>query len=308
MTIRLLITSMAALFALPASAQAQRCAEACLSPGDSDQIVAPDLVPRTFKVHVPTSYDGKRAVPLVLDFHGFSSDATEERSVSGQLQQSDKRGFIVVFPEGLARSWNGYGCCSTSKATEVNDVRFARTVIDWVKARANIDATRVYVTGISNGGSMAHRMACEAADVVRAVAAVSFPLNLDRCIPRKPITVYSIAGTADTTIPYDGAKPDAPVSNVAGVPVRIQSAPASLAAWKGNDGCSSRVTSSAPIPGEVLEDVYRQCSGGVRTGLLTIVGGRHVLYNGYRGLTGSYSGDNAPIDVSEYIWTNVFNK
>lgn len=306
MTIRLFAAALAALVALPGAASAQTCAEACLTPGDGDHVIAPDLVSRTFKVHVPQSYDGKKPVALVIDFHGFSSNADEERSFSGQLQQSDKRGFIVIYPQGLALSWNGYGCCSTSKATEVPDVRFGRAVIDWVKRRANIDATRVYVTGISNGGSMAHRMACEAADVVRAAAAVSFPLNRDACAPSRPITLYSIAGTADSTIPYDGAYADAPVTNLAGVPVRIQSAPASLAAWKAIDGCSSRVSSSAPIPGKVLEDVYRRCSGGVRTGLLTIVGGRHVLYNGYRGATNSYSGDNAPIDVSEYIWTNVF--
>lgn len=308
MMIRMLSAALALLSALPTTAAAQSLAPTSLVPGDGDYIIAPDIVPRTFKLHVPASYDGTQAVPLVLDFHGFSSTAEEERSVSGQLQQSDKRGFIVVYPEGLARSWNGYGCCSTSKATEVPDVHFARAIVDWVKARAKIDATRVYVTGISNGGSMAHRMACEAADIIRASAAVSFPLNLDKCTPRRPITMFSIAGTADTTIPYDGSKPDAPVSNIAGVPVHIQSAPASLAAWKANDGCSSTLTSRAIVPDQVLEDVYTDCAGGVRTGLLTIVGGRHVLYNGYRGPTLSYSGDNAPIDVSEYIWTTVFTQ
>ncbi len=73
-----------------------------------------------------------------------------------------------------------------------------------METRANIDATRIFVTGISNGGSMTMRMACEAADLVRAAASVSFPLNTDQCSPAKPIGVTEIAGTADTTVPYDG--------------------------------------------------------------------------------------------------------
>lgn len=294
----------AAAAALPATpAAAQQCTANCLAPGDYDITITPDLVPRSFKLHVPASYDGRAAVPLLVDLHGFSSDADEERSVSGQLQQSDKRGFIAAWPDGLAKSWNAYGCCSTSRAANVPDVKFVRAVITYIQARARITADRVYVTGISNGGGLAQRVACEASDVVHAVASVSFPLNRDACTPARPITVYEIAGTADTTIPYDGAYQNLPIKDAAGVPVNIQSAPQSLAAWGRIDRCSAAVTSRVLLK-NVQEDAYGSCDSGTRAGLLTIVGGRHVLYNGYKKL--GYDGNNAPIDVSEYIWNEVF--
>ena len=287
-------------------AQAAPCTTNCLAPGDYNLVMISGLLPRTYMVHVPASYTGGSAVPLVLDLHGFSSYASEERRVSGQLQQSDKRGFIAVWPEGLALSWNGYGCCFVADVVKADDVGFLRQVIATLKTRANIDTDRVFVTGISNGGSMAMRMACEAADVVRAVAAVSFPLNTATCQPARPIGVTEIAGTADTTIPYAGGQPPLPILpfDTAGIPFGVQSATDSFAAWKAIDSCSANIDRTI-LPGNSTADVYSLCAGGVKVGLVTIPGGKHVLYNGYTGL--GYDGNNAPFDLSEYIWNNVFN-
>jgi poly(3-hydroxybutyrate) depolymerase len=90
------------------------------------------------------------------------------------------------------------------------------------------------------------------------------------------------------------------------IPSDVQSAPASLASWKAIDGCSGTMTQTSR-PGNSYAQVCAQCAGGsgVRVGLVTIPGGGHVLYNGYK-LFG-YTGNNAPFDVSEYIWNNVFN-
>ena len=290
------------------AALAEPCTVNCIAPGDYTLVLVWDLLPRTYLVHVPASYSGNSAVPLLLDLHGFSSYAAQERQVSGQLQQSDKRGFIAVWPEGIALSWNGYGCCAVAGITQTDDVGFLRAVIASMETRANIDATRIFVTGISNGGSMTMRMACEAADLVRAAASVSFPLNTDQCSPAKPIGVTEIAGTADTTVPYNGADTLqlGTVGGLLSVPFAVQSAPASLAAWKAIDGCSDNMVQTS-LPGNSYAQVYSPCAGssGVNVGLVTIPGGGHILYNGYVGL--GYDGDNAPFDVSEYIWDNVFD-
>lgn len=292
--------------ALAQAASAAPCARDCLIAGDYTIISSDSGTPRTYLVHVPATYRGE-AVPLLLDLHGFSSNAADERTYSGQLQQSDKRGFIAVWPQGVALSWNAYGCCAVADVARVDDVAFLRSVIAAVERRANIDADRVFVTGISNGGGMAQRMACEAADVVRAVAAVSFPLNSDQCRPVRPIGVTEIAGTADKTIAYDGSQSPTPLlpNDVAGVPIGVQGARQSLAAWKIINGCSDALT-RIQLPADSRVEEYRSCAGGVRTGLVTIANGPHVLYSGYVGLgyTGQYI---APIDVADYIWTNVFN-
>ena len=298
---------MLGLLAVAPAADAAPCKINCLSPGDYTIVTLPGGLPRRYLVHVPASYTGDAQVPLLLDLHGFTSHAADERKYSGQLARSDKRGFIAVWPDGIALSWNAYGCCAVGDAVGADDVGFLRSVIVALKARANIDATRVFVTGISNGGGLAQRMACESADLVRAVASVSFPLNTDRCAPAKPIGVTEIAGTADTTIAYDGSTPPLAglPNDVVGVPLGVQGARQSLAAWKRINGCSDDLA-RRQINESVRLEEYRSCNGTVRAGLVTVTGGKHVLYGGYVGLgyDGSYL---PPINVAEYIWENVFD-
>lgn len=308
---RALRATMAALLAAWAAAStpasAVPCASNCLQPGDQRVAIWSGGLLRSFLVHVPDSYTGRDDVPLLLDLHGFSSNAADERQWSGQLRESDRRGFIAVWPDGMALSWNAYGCCFLGNALLVDDVSFLRSVIAEMRRRTNIDDRRVYVTGISNGGGMAQRMACEAADVVTAVVSISFPLNTDQCRPSRPISVTAIAATDDSTIKYYGNSPAWPLpATLLGVPLGIQSARESLAAWKRLDGCSDDLTRIQLKP-DVRVEEYRDCRAGTRAGLVTIAGGTHVLYSGYVGL--GYSGDYvAPIDVAEYMWSDVFNR
>ncbi|HET6524469.1 PHB depolymerase family esterase [Sphingopyxis sp.] len=298
---------LAAWAASSAPASAAPCASNCLQPGDHRIAIWSGGLLRSFLVHVPESYTGRDDVPLLLDLHGFSSYAADERQWSGQLRESDRRGFIAVWPEGMALSWNAYGCCFLGNALLVDDVAFLRSVIVEMKRRTHIDDDRVYVTGISNGGGMAQRMACEAADVVTAVVSISFPLNSDQCRPARPVSVTAIAATDDGTINYYGNSPVWPLpATLLGVPLGIQGARESLAAWKRLDGCSDELT-RIQLKDDVRVEEYRDCRGGTRAGLVTIVGGTHVLYSGYVGL--GYSGDYvAPIDVAEYMWTTVFDR
>jgi polyhydroxybutyrate depolymerase len=277
--IRGLAASLILSIGFGSAALADPCAVNCIAPGDYNFLILWDGLPRTYMVQV-----------------------------SGQLQQSDKRGFIAVWPEGIALSWNGYGCCAIAGLVQADDVGFLRAVIGTMQATSNIDATRVFVTGISNGGSMTMRMACEAADLVRAAASVSFPLDTNQCSPAKPIGVTEIAGTADATINYYGGNllQLGTIGGLLSIPFSVESAAASLAQWQAIDGCSNNMVQTS-LPGNSYAQVYSQCTGasGVKVGLVTIPGGGHILYNGYVGL--GYNGDNAPFDVSEYIWDNVFN-
>ncbi|MEG3124121.1 alpha/beta hydrolase family esterase [Sphingomonas sp. GB1N7] len=302
-----LLALLIAILTVTGTAQAAPCATNCLKPGDYRIVTLSGGLPRSYLIHVPVSYTGNTAVPLLLDLHGFTSYGADERKYSGQLQQSDQRGFIAVWPDGIALSWNAYGCCAAGDAANVDDVGFLRSVIVAMKGRANIDDTRVFVTGISNGGGMAQRMACEAADLVRAVASVSFPLNTNTCRPAKPIGVTEIAATGDATISYYGGSSSLPPlpDDTAGVPLGVQGARESLAEWKQIDHCSDDLTRTQLLP-DVRVEEYRTCDGGVRHGLVTVIGGKHVLYSNYVGL--GYTGDYvAPIDVASYIWQNVFN-
>lgn len=294
----------------PAAAAPCAASASCLKPGDYTITTLHRGLPRIYLVHVPASYTGDRDVPLLLDFHGGGKDAWNERGASGQLAESDKRGFIAVWPNGIGLVWNGYGCCLHGNALQFDDAGFARAIVAAMKTRAAIDTNRVFVTGISNGGSMAHRMACEAADIVRSAVAVSFPLNTDRCRPSRPIGVTAIMGTLDPF--YEGEAPNpALLPNPLNIGYGIQPARESFAAWKRINGCSD-VLSRVQLPAGTQYDgsrweEYRDCSGGVRTGLVTIANGGHVLYNGYVDPIFGHDGDAAPIDVADWMWTNIFN-
>jgi polyhydroxybutyrate depolymerase len=296
----LLLAFATACFASPAAAAP--CTGICFTPGDYSITTLHKGLLRNYLVHVPASYTGRQAVPLLLDFHGFSKDASNERQWSGQLAESDRRGFIAVWPNGVSLSWNAYGCCFLGDALNIDDVSFNRAIITAMKAYANIDGDRVFVTGISNGGGMAQRMACEAADLIRAAVSVSYPLNRETCSPARPIGMWEIAGTADTTISYDGnTAPLGLPNDLAGIPLGVQGA---RILGCSDDLSREQLPDGSHYAGSRFEE-YRNCNGGVRTGLVSIANGGHVLYNGYTEL-GS-NPDKAPIDVAPYIWDHFFN-
>ena len=291
-------------------------------PGDYQISVQWDGQTRNVLIHVPQSYTGNAAVPLLLDLHGFTSSAAEERSVSGQLAQSDKRGFIAVWPDGINNAWNAYplgGASDLLSNTEqalgqkpVDDVGFLRHLIAQMKIQANIDASRVFMTGISNGAYMTQRMACESADLLRAVVAVSGALDSPTCKPSKPITQYEIAATGDQTVPYYGWQYS--VLGQAGQFRNVVSAFEALQQWKGIDGCTddfSKTVLANDASGKLAANAveFKSCQAGVKVGLVTIIGGQHVLYDTTKvpAIASKYGSYTPPIDPAEYIWSTVFN-
>src|SRR5262245_9081284 len=237
---------------------------------------------RSYNVRIPPAYDGTVAVPLVLDLHGSGSSAQLQEAVSGFRALADANGFIVAYPNGEFQQWNAGVCCDPAASAGVDDVAFARDVVADIASKANIDPLRVYATGLSNGGGMAHRLACEAADVFAAAAPVAFPLALDpltACQPVRPISVLHFAGLTDQIIPYDGGVATSPVTGQMFV---VPPAPASFAYWATADGCTDG-------PPDMIEDLgngascdtYTPCAAGVAVGLCSIHGtalNGHFLY------------------------------
>ena len=167
-------------------------ARAALGPGDTALTLTVGSLTRTYGVHVPPGYDGSVAVPLVIDLHGYSGTGAIQAGLSGMPAIADANGFIAAFPDGYGPlgqgSWNSGTCCNPAKAAGVDDVAFMRAIVADVGTQARIDLRRVYVTGLSNGALMSHRLACEAADVFAAAAPVAAPLRLDpptNCQPRR---------------------------------------------------------------------------------------------------------------------------
>jgi polyhydroxybutyrate depolymerase len=258
-----------------------------LKPGDSTVNLTFGGQSRSFLLHVPSSFTGKVPVPLVIDLHGFTSSDSQQKSLSGILQESDKIGFIAAWPQGLNASWNAYGCCGQSLQNKVDDVGFIRAVVANIKASAPIDNARVYVTGLSNGGSLSHRLACEANDVFAAAGPVSFPLNRTACPsgdPARPIAVYEFRGKNDTTVPFNG-----------GGFTNFQSAAASFSAWQKINACTVAPSVQTFSNGDTCSTAVG-CAAGVQVGLCAL-SGSHVLYN-----------TETTINIADFMWQNHFSK
>lgn len=207
------------------------CAPAVLGAGDHVVMLEHGGMMRSARVHVPASVDLAAPTPLVLNFHGFSSNASQQELFSGMNATADAEGFVVVYPEGILSSWNAGACCGTAMMQGLDDVGFVRALVSELHAQLCIDARRVYATGMSNGGFMSHRLACEASDVFAAVAPVSAVNGMDDCAPGRPVPVMMFNGTADGLVDYNGAG-------------QFQSVKEAFDGWAERDACVD-----APKPG-----------------------------------------------------------
>lgn len=259
MLVAAVVWSLALALAASVSAQA-------LGPGDSSRSIVVGTTTRTYLVHVPPSYTGATPVPLVVDMHGLTSTADQQRAISGFLALSDTRGFIATWPQGLGNAWNGGICCSTAN----DDVAFIRAMVAKMKDEATIDARRVYATGLSNGGAMTQRLACEAADLFAAAAPVAFPISVSptsSCVPSRKIPVLTFMGLTDTLVAYNGGS--------------FPSAAATFDHWRGVDLCGTGTPEVHNVSGASFCDIDTSCAPGVQVGLCSITSTSGAPYAGH---------------------------
>lgn len=179
---------------------------------------------REYRLRVPPRLrDSPDPLPLVLAVHGGASNAEKFEELSGFDGVADDEGFLVAYPEGFAFSWNAGPCCGPARLGRVDDVGFLEKLIDRLVGAGVADPERVYVSGFSNGGGMAYRMACEGPGGIKAIGVVSASLIID-CEPRGPVSVMIVHGRADRSVPYEGGgqrdfddkRPFTPVSHAVG--------------------------------------------------------------------------------------------
>eukprot|EP00947_MAST-08B_sp_MAST-8B-sp1_P004441 g4441.t1 len=188
-------------------------------------------VKRTVSFYIPASAaaaDGP--VPLVVDFHALSSDPFDEAYLTQLPALADKEGFVAAFPQGVelaipvgpGYSWNAGACCPWADSREVNDIGMVRelpgVIANEAMTRQNvtIDRSRIYAMGMSNGGFMTNRVACEASDIFAAFAPVSglyapgpshtWPSKPYACAPNRTVPILHFHGTSDPIVPLGGDK------------------------------------------------------------------------------------------------------
>lgn len=232
---------------------------------------------RGYYFYEPESLKGKTK-PLVIVFHGGQGNGIKVARQSAFTRVADRHGFAVAFPNSMGY-WNDG---RATVGTDREDIDFVRSLIDHLVAEHHIDRSRVYATGVSNGGMFTLRLACEMSNTFAAFAPVagSFPVSYyPHCKPDRPVPIMMFNGTADHFIQWAGGTILKGRHRGAGgevIPV-----PKTVEFWRHNNGCAAdpKVTDLPDVDKDdgttVQVLTYGQCRDGDTVKLVKIEGGGH---------------------------------
>ena len=217
-------------------------------------------VTRTYRYYAPPQARGK--LPLVLVLHGAGGTAERLAPTVRFEKLAAAEGFLVVYPDAFEKHWNDLRGIPewTAHQRNIDDIGFFSALIDRFVSERNADPKRVFVTGISNGGLMSHRLGCELANKIAAIAPVvrTFTNKLaEGCKPARPISVHMFFGTADKLVPFAGG-----IQKMGSAETPVLSAQQTIEKWAALNGCSKApaVTKTAQPAGT------RQIFSGCREG------------------------------------------
>ncbi len=272
-----------------------------LPQGETTHKLTHDGRERSYTLYVPDSVDWSQSVALVFVFHGGTGNADSAIRMSGFNHVADANGYILAYPNGTGRlhddkllTWNGGACCGYAQEMGVDDVAFVRAIVSDLQSLVDIDGKRIYATGLSNGGILSHRLACEASDLFAAVAPVAGTLNLASCQPAQPISVIEFHGTDDQHILYDGGYGPKALASV-----DFNSVQDSIEFWASANTCSSEADLESFS--DIQHEMYSDCAASTAVELYTIIDGGHSWPGGQGGWIGSDQ-PTQTISASELIW------
>ncbi|NJM29017.1 MAG: poly(3-hydroxybutyrate) depolymerase [Rhizobiales bacterium] len=236
---------------------------------------------REYLVHIPRSWRRGTVSPVILALHGGGGDAdymADDRNY-GLISKSEQVGFIAVFPNGvsplasgLLATWNGGKCCGAARDRNIDDVGFLKAVTARVLRQAGGDPARVYSVGMSNGGIMSYRLACDAAGMLAGIMAVAGTDNTRTCVPARPVPVLHIHAINDDHVLFYGGIGPA-VSDPSSV-TDFVSVPSTIAKWVRLDKAVLRKRRVVSVPGAYC-DRHDRLAGGAPVQLCVTTSGKH---------------------------------
>lgn len=261
---------------------------------------------REYTFHLPPDATKRGPMPLVVSLHGGGGAAEGVERQTGWETLGDREGFVVAYPSGVGKSWNDGRDDTPSVAVRegVDDVTFLARMIEDLGKRVSIDPKRVYMNGISNGGFMSARFACERADLVAAIGVVVSTLGPDvlaRCAPSRPMSVIAFNGTADPLVPYQGGV----VRLGRQERGRAASFSDTMKMWA--RGCTAQPPVTLPDVDHDDDSTVRlerhTCPTGASVDAYTIEGGGHTWPGGRQYLPKRMIGPvNRDIDATALMW------
>ena len=244
-----------------------------------------DGIYRTYLLRLPASYSEENAYPLVIAMHGGFGNANNLENQSQLSVKANADDFVVVYPEGVKSpglgisSWNAGWCCGYASNADIDDVGFIDQLLDELIGEYSIDFNRVYATGMSNGGFMSYRLACELPDRIAAIAPVSCSMAMVNCTPERGVPVIHFHSFQDTSIPWEGGVGDGasghhnpPTDSV-------------LNAWAALNGCNV-LNDTLENTDEYTHNRWSDCECGAGIELYITQDGGHSWHGGSQTVIG----------------------
>ncbi len=266
---------------------------------------------RSWQAFVPNRQ--AEPAPIVLVLHGSRGDG--QRMLEGTRYVfnilAEREGFIAVYPDGFEQHWNDCraGAAYSANTQDIDDVGFLLALVDRLALEHDIDLSRVYVVGMSNGGQMAYRMGLEAPDRVAGIAAIAANLpvveNLD-CEPmNQPVQVLIVNGTEDPINPYNGG-----VVKIGNDASRgsVRSARESAGYWAhlagyAGDGEQRVWPDRASGDSTTVESLRWSATDRPQVSLITVIGGGHTIPHTRYRLPPILGRTSHEFDAAELIWS-----
>jgi polyhydroxybutyrate depolymerase len=266
---------------------------------------------REYLLYVPASYDADTAVPLVLFYHGGGGGMYQAAEDYNWQAKADKEGFIVAFMNGTSRlnakllnTWNAGNCCQYARDNNVDDVQYTLDVIADIKTLVTIDEKQILATGFSNGGMMAHRLACEIPGTFAAIAAVSGTDNTVTCEAATPISVLHIHAKDDPASLFDGGSgptfegSEENVTNFTSVPVTIDR-------WLERNNIATAPARVVEVPGAYC-DLYEE--NGIQVKVCVTEAGGHTWAGNDTPARKSGAVASQALDATDLAWDFLLNQ
>ena len=266
---------------------------------------------RSYRIHIPAGYDGKSTLPLVVVLHGAFDTAKGMEKVTGFSQLADRETFLVLYPEGIGiigflQHWNAGHCCGKAAEDHIDDVGYLASAIADVRQRLQVDQSRIYMVGFSNGGMMTHRFAAEHSDMLAAAVPMAASIGgrpeKDSplwCVtePEQPLPIMIIHGDKDEDVPYQGGRSTRKKDERTYLSVQD-----SVQFWIEANGCKDNPNLAYSGNGAIEIQRWRECTDATTTVLCTIRNWGHtwpgVVFT-------SKLPETDPMynfDITEFIW------
>ena len=175
---------------------------------------------REYLLYIPQSYNEDIPSPVMLNFHGFGGTAQRHLRNSDMRTLSESKGFILIYPQGTLLGnyphWNPSSIEEGNKSS-ADDLGFIDKLLTTLPEKINIDTSKIYACGYSNGGFFSYGLACNLTNQIAAIGSVAGTMISDtyeNCYATVPKPMINIHGANDPIVPYEGAQGLISIRNV----------------------------------------------------------------------------------------------